>query len=148
MRTMKTTVTINKPVAEVWAYVNDPDNMTKWLDGLEKYEHVSGEFGQPGAKGLMHYDDNGRKYVMEEEIVAVKENEYIQLKLTSKPLDMIIENHFKAKDKKSTKYVASAEFTRVSLVMKIMMSIFMPAKKSQAQHEAQVAKLKTLIEQA
>ena len=145
---MKTAVTINRSVDEVWAYVYNPDNMPKWLNGLEKYEHVSGEFGQAGSKGLLHYDENGRKYVMEQEIVELVQNERILLKLTSKQLDMVVENCFKAKDTKVTEYVASAEFTRVSVVMKIMMAIFMPAKKAQTQHEEQVAKLKKLIEAA
>ena len=146
MRKVEATVTINKPAQEVWDYMDNPDNMPLWLDGFVKYEHKSGEHGKVGSKGLQYYNENGREFVMEEEIVEVREPEYIKLNVTSKPMDMVIENTFVAKDENTTVFTGSATFTRVGFFMNIMMALFQPTKKAQAQHEKQLNKFKELVE--
>ena len=146
MRKLETTVTINKPAKDVWEYMDNPDNLPKWLDTLERYEHVSGEMGQVGSKGRQHYIENGRPFVMEEEIVEVRKPEYMKMVLTSKPMDMVVENYFESPDKNTTKFTAIAEFTRVSLFMRLMMALFMRSSKAQKQHEDQINKLKMLVE--
>ena len=148
MRKLETTVTINKPAQVVWDYMNDPDNMSKWLDNFDHYEHVSGAPGEKGSKGRHYYNEKGREFIMDEEVIDEIEPEFIKLRLTSKPMDMIIENYFKSPAKDVTEYTAIAEFTRVSTFMKLMMTLFMSKKKAQAQHEEQIRKLKTLIEQS
>lgn len=147
MKKLDTTITINKPVKEVWDYMDNPDNLPKWLNGFERYEFVSGEYGKVGAKGIHHYNENGRKYTMNEEVVEMREYEFIKLNVTSKSLDMIIENEFTAVDQNTTTLRAVAEFTRASLFMKVMMKLFMPIKKAQAQHDEQLVRFKQLVEQ-
>jgi len=36
---VESSVTINKPVETVFAYVNDPDNSTKWQNGVDAVEY-------------------------------------------------------------------------------------------------------------
>lgn len=146
MRRLEAIITIDKPVKAVWEYIDNPDNMPLWLDNFVRYEHVSGERGQPGSKGRQYYNERGREFVMDEEMLERTDHKHIKLKLTSKPMDIIIENSFKSTGKNSTELVAIAEFTRVSAFMKLMMALFMPLKKAQATHDAQMAKLKDLIE--
>ena len=146
MRKVEATVTINKPAQEVWDYMDNPDNMPLWLDGFVKYEHKSGPKGKVGSKGLQYYEENGREFIMEEEIVEVDEPKFIKLSVTSKPMDMIIENTFTSVDENTTEFTGSAVFTRVGLFMNIMMMLFQPTKKAQAQHEKQLNKFKELVE--
>lgn len=148
MRKLETTVTINKPASVVWAYMNEPDNMPKWLDNFVRYEHVSGDYGKVGSKGKQYYLENGKEFAMNEEVVEERENEFIKLSITSKPMDMIVENTFVSPDKKTTELTAIAEFTRVSPFMRVMMTLFMPTRKAQAQHERQMNTLKELVEKA
>ncbi len=147
MRKLDTTTTINKPAQVVWGYMNDPKNMPKWLDNFQKYEHFSGKPGAVGSKGRHYYLENGREFVMDEEVLKADKPKFIKLNLTSKPFDMIIENYFESPDKNTAEYRAVAEFTRVSPMMKIMMAVFMPKRKAQKQHEEQIQKLKELVEQ-
>lgn len=148
MRKMDVTVTVNKPVKEVWDYMDNPDNLPKWIDNFVRYEHVSGERGAEGSKGLHYYLENGREFTMEETVVERRDYEFIKLAMTSKPMDMEVENYFKAVDENTTELRAVAEFTRVGLMMKIMMKLFMPMKKAQATHVKQMEKFKQLVEQS
>ncbi len=60
--------TINLPRARVIELFDDAGNMFKWQKGLQSFETISGEPGQPGAKARMVYDMNGRKVEMIETI--------------------------------------------------------------------------------
>lgn len=40
---------INVPQAKLSELYADPENNTKWMDDLERYEHLSGEPGMPGS---------------------------------------------------------------------------------------------------
>ncbi len=46
-------VDINLPRARVIELFDSTENLFKWQEGLQSFEHLSGEPGQPGAKSLM-----------------------------------------------------------------------------------------------
>ena len=50
-KTMKDTVVveINAPLEKVAALFADPENNTKWMDDVERFEPLSGEQGMPGS---------------------------------------------------------------------------------------------------
>lgn len=35
-------IEINKPIEEVIPLFDNPDNMDKWMEGLQSFEHISG----------------------------------------------------------------------------------------------------------
>ena len=146
MRRLEATVTINKSAKDVWEYMDNPDNMPKWLDNFVRYEHISGEMGATGSRGKHYYNERGREFVMDEEIVESRPYEYMEMNLSSKPMDMKVWNYLKSPDDNTTELRAIAEFTRVSAFMKLMMTLFMSNKKAQATHDKQIKKLKELIE--
>lgn len=41
-----TEIEIDKPIDEVVALTDDPDNMDKWMEGLQSFEPISGTPGQ------------------------------------------------------------------------------------------------------
>ena len=67
----ETTVIINKPVKEVWEFFKDPDNLTLWLSGFQKFEHVSGVPGTVGAKAKHHFLERGKELVLDGELTEV-----------------------------------------------------------------------------
>jgi len=140
-------VTINKPLQEVWDYTNNPDNLKLWLNDFVKYEHLTGDMSAPkiGDTSNHTYNQNGKDFVMKEEIVEYDPPNHLKLVMTSKWFDMDIVNNFDAIDENTTKLFASAASTRVGLLMKFFM-IFMPNSKMQKDHEKQINKLKELIE--
>ncbi len=62
-------ITINRPRDEVVALFDDPDNIPKWQEGFKSMEHISGEYGEAGAKSRLTYDMNGREVVLTETLV-------------------------------------------------------------------------------
>ena len=68
----RTEVTINVPRERVIELFDSRENMYKWQEGLQSFEHLEGEPGQPGAKMKLDYDNNGRKIEMVETITARK----------------------------------------------------------------------------
>ena len=42
-------ITVDKPVAESWAVIQDEDKLSEWLEGLQKIDHISGTPGKVGA---------------------------------------------------------------------------------------------------
>ena len=140
-------VIINKPIQEVWDYANNPDNLKLWLNDFVKYEHLTGDMNNPkvGDTANQTYDQNGKEFTMKEEIVAYDPPNHIKLFMTSSWFDMDIVNDLEALGSDQTKLLATADTTRTSLIMKVMM-LFMSSSKMQKDHEKQINKLKELIE--
>ena len=141
------TVTIDRPVQEVWDYVNDRDKLELWLNDFVRYEHVSGDVDNPkvGDQSNMVYRQGKSEFTMLEEITEFDVPRHIKLRMTCKMFDMDIINDFEAVDSNQTKLFAGANFIRLGLVMKAVM-LFSSKKKMQADHERQINKLRDLIE--
>ena len=73
----ETKVSINKPVKEVWDFFKNPDNLVRWLGGLQKFEHVSGIPGTVGAKAKHHFLERGKELILDGEITEVEEQKRI-----------------------------------------------------------------------
>lgn len=63
-------IVIDRPVEEVIALFDNPDNMEKWQPGFISFEHMSGEPGQPGAKSRLVYKMGNREIEMIETILT------------------------------------------------------------------------------
>ncbi len=141
------TVTINKPIQEVWDYVNDRDKLILWLNDFVRSEHLSGDEADPkvGDTSNQVYTQSGNEFTMLETITEFEPPRHIKLLMTSKMFDMEIVNDFEEVDPNQTRLYAGATFVRLGLLMKIIMA-FSAKKKMQADHESQIEKLKSLIE--
>ena len=140
-------VTINKPVQQVWEYVNNPDNLGLWLNDFVRHERLTGDGSAPtvGDTSKMTYSQGKSEFTMLEEITEVDPPNHMKLFMTSKMFDMEIVNNFEAVDANQTKLFAVAEFVRLGLMMKVIM-LFSSKAKMQTDHETQINKLKALIE--
>lgn len=136
------TVTINRPIQEVWDYTNDRDNLALWLNDFLRYEHLSGDAGAPqvGDKSNMTYSQGKGEFTMLEEIVEVEPPTRITLFMSCDMFDMEIENDFEEIDPDTTSLFAGANFVRLGLMMKVIF-FFSAKKKMQADHERQINKL-------
>lgn len=140
-------VVIDKPIQEVWDYANNPDNLDKWLNDFVRYEHLTGDINAPkvGDTSKHTYDQNGKEFTMQEEIIAYDEPSHLKLFMTSSWFDMEIVNNYDEISATQTKLFAGAKFVRMGWIMKFFM-FFSSKKKMQTDHEFQINKLKALIE--
>lgn len=59
----------DKPVELVYKAFSDSGNMLKWTKNLEKVEIVRGKFGEKDALMLLHYNQKGRRYIMQDRLI-------------------------------------------------------------------------------
>ncbi|MEQ9062807.1 MAG: SRPBCC family protein [Vicingaceae bacterium] len=81
-------VVVNKPAAEVWSVMSDPSNMSEWLPGFLRMEHVSGNPGEVGAVSNIYFDENGEEMVLQETILENVPNERMAMNFTADFMNM------------------------------------------------------------
>lgn len=142
-----TTVVVNKPIKQVWDYVNTPENLSLWLNDFVRYEQLTGDTSAPkvGDTSRHTYTQNGKEFSMKETITELNPPNSIKLMMTSDWFDMEIVNTFTAVGENQTELFAGAASTRLNWMMKII-TFFGSNKKQQRNHEQQINKLKELIE--
>ena len=70
---------INQSPDIVWKAFINQQNMTQWMQNLEKVEVVKGEFPEIGATSHLHYLEKGRSYVLEDKLLSYEEGKRILL---------------------------------------------------------------------
>ena len=83
---VEASIVIQKPVAEVFSYSNDPANNTKWQEGL-----VESKITSPGPVGVGTQITDVRKFLGRDmdsklEVTAYEPNKRISLKTVSGPI--------------------------------------------------------------
>lgn len=73
MLTVDESIVINKPRAEVWEFLSDPDNVTVYSSNLVEYEVVSGERHEIGRKAHGVAKVAGRRIEFTDEVVELEE---------------------------------------------------------------------------
>lgn len=74
-----TEITVDKPVAEAWAVMNDQSKTKDWLKDLTEIEHVSGERNTVGAVTRYTFEQNGESSTILETLKAFTENEHVAM---------------------------------------------------------------------
>ncbi len=118
-----TEVVIGLPRERVIELFDDPDNMMKWQKGLQSFEHISGELGQPGAKSHMVFDLNGRIVEMVETITVRNLPDEFSGTYDAKGDHNIIVNRFYEEGADKTRWVTENEFKFKGIMA--LMSLFM-----------------------
>lgn len=114
---------INLPRERVIELFDNPDNMPKWQPGLQSFEPISGEPGQPGAKSRLVYDMNGRRVEMVETIVSRNLPDEFSGTYEAKGVKNWIANYFYDEADDKTRWVMDSEFMFSGFM--ILLSLFM-----------------------
>ncbi len=75
-------ITIDRPIGDVWRYLDDPRRQPQWQQDLTHYQPLSGEPGRAGAKAKLTFQEGGKKLVLTEEIKERRPEEMIKTLLT------------------------------------------------------------------
>ena len=114
-------VTINCPLETVWRFFDNPDNLNKWLTNLERYEHLSGEPGQVGAKSKQTFKENGRTAVLFEEITErIEQQNFSGIFTAPNMMHSIIEITFKNMGDESTEVTSCQDMRMEKIIFRLI----------------------------
>ena len=102
---------INLPRERVVELFDDPDNLPRWMEGLQSFEHLSGEPGRPGAKSRLIFErDDGETFEMIETLTRNSLPDEIAGTYETNGTWNGIVNRFVADGSNATRWVAENEF--------------------------------------
>lgn len=103
-------IEINKPIHEVVALFDNPDHMSKWMEGLQSFEHLSGNPGQTGAKSRLKFKNGRREIEMIETITVRNLPEEFSGVYEAPGVYNMVTNRFRKVDDNKTLYISEQEF--------------------------------------
>lgn len=103
-------VTIGQPIDKVVEMFVNPDNLSKWMDGLESMEHMSGEPGEKGAKSKFIFKMGKREIEMIETIEVNNLPDEFTANYIAKGVFNSVTARFVKENENTTKYISENEF--------------------------------------
>ena len=103
-------IEINKPIDNVIELFDNPDNMDKWMDGLQSFEPISGTPGQPGAKSKLKFKMGKREIEMIETITVRNLPDEFSGIYEAKGVFNVVKNKFIKLSENKTQYISEQEF--------------------------------------
>lgn len=120
-----TEIVIDLPREEFIKKMDNPENMKHWQRGLIKYEHLSQNPGQEGARMSLSYKMGKREMEMVETIIKRNLPKEMHTTYDTKGVHNIQKNYFREEDGK-TRWISESEFQFSGFGMKLM-GILMPS---------------------
>jgi len=82
-------VSVDKPVKEAWAVLQDDDKYALWLDGFKSEEQMSGVKGEVGStsKVIVNPGEGQEDFEMVQTLKSIKEFEHVEMEFDSDMMD-------------------------------------------------------------
>ncbi len=103
-------IEINLPVEKVIELFDNPDNLGKWMAGLQSFEHISGVPGEPGARSRLKFKMGKREMEMIETIIVRNLPDEFTGTYEANGVFNIVKNKFIPLPDNRTKYISEQEF--------------------------------------
>ena len=132
-------IDIDLPRPRVVELFDDPENMKKWMQGLQEFTHLSGLPGQIGARSKLLFRMGNRRVEMIETITSRNLPDTMGGTYEAKGVFNLITVRFIDLDGK-TRYVSEQEFRFSGLFMKLMARLMPGAFKKQTMKYMQAFK--------
>ncbi|MGB1294545.1 MAG: SRPBCC family protein [Flavobacteriales bacterium] len=137
-------VLVNKPITECWQVSQDPSKMKDWLEGFQKFEHVSGPEGQVGGVSKVYFINEGQEMMIQETITNIVKNESISMLFESDFMNMDYTLMMKTENGK-TKISSKTKTVGNNMFFKSIMALM--GENLKTQEDTNLGNLKKTIEQ-
>ncbi len=127
-------VDIDLPWQRVVELFDDRDNLFRWQDGLQSFEHLSGEPGQVGAQSKLVYRQGKRDFELIETITERRLPEAFNGTYTHKGVHNEVRNRFVELGPDKTRWECENAF-RFSGFMRLMAPFIRGAIAKKTQHD-------------
>jgi hypothetical protein len=138
-------VTITRPLSEVWHAFDDTDFQRRWQITLQSIEHVSGSPGQVGAVSRRTYREAGRDIVIVETVTRRTEREEYASSFEAAMGPSTIHNRFAALPGDKTRWTMDTE-SRYRGIWRLLGPLAWPL--AVRRFRADMERFQALIEQA
>jgi uncharacterized membrane protein len=118
-------VEINLPRHKVIDLWENPDHMVLWQDGLQSFEHLSGERGKIGAQSKMVYKNGKREFDLIETIIENNLPESFIGEYAADSMVNTMRNTFTEVNSSSTTWTADIEYSKFNGFLPKLMGLFM-----------------------
>ncbi|GAB5524408.1 MAG: hypothetical protein Roseis2KO_22800 [Roseivirga sp.] len=105
-----TTIEIEKPLQEVITLFDNKDNYFLWMEGLQRYDLISGPFGQEGTQAELEFKLSGRKVLLKETVIKRDFPGEYSVNYIANGADNLVTNRFEAIDENRTRYHSENTF--------------------------------------
>ncbi len=141
-------ITVEKPVKEVWAIVQDESKYDQWLEGYQSMELIEGNQNEPGSKYKVVVDpgEGQPEFEMIQTLMAIEEFDKVHLYYDSDFMDMDQHYTFSESDGKTT-FSTQADVRPKGMMMRSMFALMeMFSGSFTTQETKNIEALKTVIE--
>jgi hypothetical protein len=112
-------IELELPRRRVLELFDDQDNMPKWMEGLQSFEHLSGTPGRPGARSKLVFLMGKRRIEMIETVTVRNLPDEFSGTYDAKGMHNAVENHFVELAPQRTNWISHNVF-ELSGFMKVM----------------------------
>lgn len=112
---IKTAVTINRPVEEVWLAFMNSGNLSHWLTGFVSITPISGQQGMPGSKNKIVLKERGKEMIVTETVQQITPSQLFRC--TMENAQMNSENDFR--------FVSFGHYTEIIQTVRLYPNGFM-----------------------
>ena len=120
MKAYTVSVEIDLPRDRVLELFDDPDNLLKWQTGLQSFEHLTGERGQPGATSKLVYKQGKRDIELIETVTRRELPDHFDGTYEWKGGMNSLENRFIEVGPDRTRWESTCTYTFSSPMLKLM----------------------------
>jgi uncharacterized protein YndB with AHSA1/START domain len=141
--TVRQSITIDRPPEAVAAVLIDADKAVLWNTDLQEFEVLTEKPGLVGSKARLHYVQDGKPYVMEDELLEVEPNRRYLSRVTGDALEAEVETRL-VPENGGTKVTIRWSGTGKPLLLRLLLPLMRRSITRGVQTD--LAKLKAVVE--
>ena len=134
---------ISRSLEVVYKAFVRPENLPKYTLHLEKFDTTGARFGEVGAVAYLHYNQNGKKSVMQDKLLYLEEKKIIISEVSGEGIRAKVETLFHKRGE-HTVMVMRWEGRGTLFLSRLFLPIF--RKKIIAQAQKELEKFRELVE--